>query len=408
MKGTQRFVGLVVAVLAMGFAADLLAVQPVRDGCAERCGQGDRKSLFCHVPQGNPENVQEICIADSSVPKHLEEHEGDHCGACEITCEEIVCCPKQTPAEVADLSLQSGKLLLEDSDGDTGELCCEPDRDGDGQCGGGDLCPNDPDKTVPGACGCGVSDADTDKDGAPDCNDDCSGDPAKTNPGICGCGVSDNDSDGDTVPDCNDVCPDQPNIDTDGDETLDCLELCPDDPAKTEPGVCGCGVPDADTDGDGTLDCNDNCPNDPAKTSAGICGCGTADTDSNGDGIPNCNDDTGDLAGESCISLPGNQPAAVTFSEPRHKGGTIQIPYEITDPEGNEVTAKVSAAVGTAEIDDGVVVYTVPRPLSKDASDEIQLNMIVFDSGSCQEAKFTTTVRLSAAGNSVGGCSLIR
>lgn len=49
---------------------------------------------------------------------------------------------------------------------------------------------------------------------------------------------------------------------------------CPNDPNKTEPGICGCGVPDTDTDNDGTPDCNDLCPNDINKTDPGTCGCG--------------------------------------------------------------------------------------------------------------------------------------
>ena len=52
-----------------------------------------------------------------------------------------------------------------------------------------DLCPEDPDKTRPGICGCGVSDADTDGDTIPDCRDFCPEDPAKTTPGTCGCGI---------------------------------------------------------------------------------------------------------------------------------------------------------------------------------------------------------------------------
>lgn len=40
-----------------------------------------------------------------------------------------------------------------------------------------DACPDDPDKTEPGACGCGVADDDRDGDGAADCVDDCPDNP---------------------------------------------------------------------------------------------------------------------------------------------------------------------------------------------------------------------------------------
>lgn len=49
---------------------------------------------------------------------------------------------------------------------------------------------------------------DGDGDGADDLCEDCPNDPNKTQPGICGCGVDDAaDSDGDGVPDCTDECP---------------------------------------------------------------------------------------------------------------------------------------------------------------------------------------------------------
>ena len=51
------------------------------------------------------------------------------------------------------------------------------------------------------------------------------------------------------------------------------VDNCPNDPNKTEPGLCGCGIPDTDTDTDGTPDCLDQCPNDPNKTEPGLCGC---------------------------------------------------------------------------------------------------------------------------------------
>jgi len=48
------------------------------------------------------------------------------------------------------------------------------------------------------------NDADTDNDGTNDNMDSCPNDPNKTNPGTCGCGIPDTDSDNDGVPDCDD------------------------------------------------------------------------------------------------------------------------------------------------------------------------------------------------------------
>jgi hypothetical protein len=55
---------------------------------------------------------------------------------------------------------------------------------------GEDQCPNDPQKTSPGLCGCGVADTDSDGDGTPDCQDQCPSDATKTSPGACGCGTA--------------------------------------------------------------------------------------------------------------------------------------------------------------------------------------------------------------------------
>jgi len=76
------------------------------------------------------------------------------------------------------------------------------------------------------------------------------------------------------------------------------IDDCPNDPNKSDPGLCGCGVPDSDYrtwywdgDGDGAGDPNettelcyqptfwvavagDACPDDPNKTQPGNCGCG--------------------------------------------------------------------------------------------------------------------------------------
>lgn len=122
-----------------------------------------------------------------------------------------------------------------------------------------DSCPDDPMKSAPGLCGCGVPDTDSDDDGFPNCLDQCPDDPQKSGAGVCGCGISDVDNDLDAVPDCVDVCPE--------------------DPFKSMPGQCGCGELDLDLDADGYADlCGDNCPfvSNPDQRDADMNGIGDA------------------------------------------------------------------------------------------------------------------------------------
>jgi hypothetical protein len=49
-----------------------------------RCGQGNKKILFCHVPPGNPGNPQTICIPASAVASHLALHPYDCIGPCSL------------------------------------------------------------------------------------------------------------------------------------------------------------------------------------------------------------------------------------------------------------------------------------------------------------------------------------
>ena len=58
-----------------------------------------------------------------------------------------------------------------------------------GSCPMEDCCPEDPEKTDPGECGCGEVDIDSDGDLTADCNDLCPNEPSKTEPGECGCEV---------------------------------------------------------------------------------------------------------------------------------------------------------------------------------------------------------------------------
>jgi hypothetical protein len=92
---------------------------------------------------------------------------------------------------------------------------CEPDSDGDTTVDDCDACPFDPDKTDPGACGCGVPDDDSDGDATPDCNDACPFEPALTSPDEPGAEVS-----------CEDLVDNDCDGATDGDDD-DCVLGCP-------------------------------------------------------------------------------------------------------------------------------------------------------------------------------------
>ncbi len=226
----------------------------------------------------------------------------------------------------------------------------DTDSDNDNTPDCNDGCPNDPNKIAAGICGCGVADTDSDNDNTPDCDDDCPNDPNKIAPGICGCGIADNDSDNDNTPDCNDGCPNDPNkiaagicgcgvadTDSDNDNTPDCNDGCPNDPNKIAAGICGCGVADTDSDNDNTPDCRDECPNDPNKIVVGVCGCGVADTDTNNNGTPDCeevglcpetNTVTSNLAGQTNFNA---QKDLVT-------SGSVIIEDAVTFKAGESIT----------------------------------------------------------------------
>lgn len=188
------------------------------------------------------------------------------------------------------------------------------DDNNDGKCD--DQCPDDPDKTEPGECGCGTPDINSDGDQVADCNDECpnNSDLTIADPN-CGCDTT--DSDGDGIIDCMDPCPNNPDPDCVDDE-------CPDDPTKTEPGDCGCGNPDIHSDGDGVADCRDGCPTDTNKVTPGTCGCGNPETDTDGDGFPDCIDkEDGD---ESCDISKQGDPIRI------YTGNSIQHENDLTLP----------------------------------------------------------------------------
>jgi len=64
------------------FAASLLVTTQSAMG-APACDPSDTgKATICHVPPGNPDNPQTLCVGVAAVPAHLANHAGDHLGAC--------------------------------------------------------------------------------------------------------------------------------------------------------------------------------------------------------------------------------------------------------------------------------------------------------------------------------------
>jgi hypothetical protein len=75
-------------------------------------------------------------------------------------------------------------------------------------------------------------------------------------------------------------------------------------------GSCDAAVPvAADGDGDAAADCVDGCAADAAKTDPGVCGCGVVDVDSNANGIVDCQETTfADIA--AGVERRGAEPRA--------------------------------------------------------------------------------------------------
>lgn len=159
---------------------------------------------------------------------------------------------------------------------------------------GGDLCPDDPDKTSPGTCGCGSPDDDSDGDGFFDCLDGCPSDPAKEDPGACGCGFADVDSDDDgafVCDDCDDSDPQRgpsstevcDGVDQDCDELVDeglsCANGCADGTREgfvdiaRYPRIAGCSGAwsIAGAFGDGEPSCDRQAGNDGAIVDGSGC-----------------------------------------------------------------------------------------------------------------------------------------
>ncbi len=204
-----------------------------------------------------------------------------------------------------------------------------PDSDNDGTCDAQDGCPNDPNKTDPGSCGCGNPEPGTPcDDGNPFTVGDTIGVDCLCEGAPVTCGQNGDCSDGDpcTLDSCsNGICISIPLPDSDNDGTCDAQDGCPNDPNKIDPGTCGCGNPEpgapcddgdvcttgdvidsncnctgtlVDSDNDGTCDAQDGCPNDPNKIDPGTCGCGNPEPGAPCDDGDVCT--TGDVIDSNC------------------------------------------------------------------------------------------------------------
>ncbi len=131
---------------------------------------------------------------------------------------------------------------------------CQADDDGDGVIDACDLCPDTPQGLVMGEDGCPLA-------LGPCCffGEICIDDRLENE-----CTVLEGTYMGDGF-----TC----ELDPDGDGVTGCEDLCPLDGAKSDPGICGCGVSDADSDSDGLVDCVDRCPNSPLGDPVNACGC---------------------------------------------------------------------------------------------------------------------------------------
>jgi len=148
-----------------------------------------------------------------------------------------------------------------------------------------DGCPEDPDKTQQGICGCGVSDVDTDCDSVPDCIDLCPGTPPDEPISANGCSTG-QDIDGDGIPNDIDQCQNTPageNVDengcsasqrdSDGDGVIDDMDQCSDTPFGAAVNTDGCSLGQLDGDGDGIMDDVDQCPETPPGSAVDVNGC---------------------------------------------------------------------------------------------------------------------------------------
>ena len=208
------------------------------NGVADECDITEATSADC-----NTNGVPDECETDCNTNGIADE--------CDLWVGTSADCNSNAIPDECDIA----QATAADCDADGTPDSCQADSDGDGVIDACDNCP----ATPPGE--------EVDEFGCPYTGACCFG------LGVC--------YDNTTMTDCaafegtyqgkGTTCDD----DADGDGTPDCFEECPYDLNKTEPGICGCGVPDEedDTDADGVWDCVDLCPDTPEGEDVDSNGC---------------------------------------------------------------------------------------------------------------------------------------
>lgn len=163
-------------------------------------------------------------------------------------------------------------------------------------------------------------------------SDACPSDPNKSEPGACGCGIPDTDGDGDTLADCVDNCPGVPNFtqdDTDGDLVGDACDNCLTLPNPAQGDCDGDLLGDACEIANGEPDCNGNDVPDGCDVASG------ASPDVNSNQVP-----------DECESPSG---APYCFGD----GSDAPCPCANFVPPGTASGCMNSTGVGTALLGSG-------------------------------------------------------
>jgi hypothetical protein len=133
--------------------------------------------LGCQIPDVNCDD-QDACTVESC------NSEGNGCEYVARDCDDAIDCTADTC--------------------DSAQGCVHTPNDS--ACADGDPCTDDQCDVLDG-CVNTLDNSDGDGDGTPDCEDQCINDPNKTEPGECGCGVADTDENNNGIADCNETDP---------------------------------------------------------------------------------------------------------------------------------------------------------------------------------------------------------